>query len=52
MKVQIDIQFVKDVAKDFGIDITDEQAKKVHKIVSSRTSKEDYYYGLKEYFGN
>lgn len=49
--VKFDKRFIKQVAKDQGHDITDGDAKQAHKIVSRRiTSKEDYYYKLKEYF--
>jgi len=47
-----DIKLVKQVANDFGITLTDAQAKKAHKIVAKRSTEEEYYYNLKEYFLN
>lgn len=48
----MNIDFIKSVAKDHGIEITDEQAKKAHEVVSEEFGTQDYYYGLKEYFSN
>lgn len=51
--VKLDIPFIKSVAEDM-LDkiITDDEAKKAHKIVSERANSENYYYALKEYFIN
>jgi len=52
VKKEIDIMFIVNVAREYGHEITESEACKAHKIVISRTAKEDYYYGLKEYFNN
>jgi predicted transcriptional regulator len=45
-KLQKDIKFIKSVASDYGISLTDEQAKKAIKICGND------YYRMKEYFIN
>ena len=44
------IEFIKSIAEDYGHNITDEEAEKAHKVISEEYSKQDYYYGMKEYF--
>lgn len=51
--MEIDIEFIKKVAKDrIGVEISDEQAKRAHEIVSEEYTEQEYYYGLKDYFIN
>ena len=52
-----EIRFVHEVAKDFRIVLTDEEAKRAHSVVMQRIEEEEldseeYYYILKEYFTN
>jgi len=48
-------RLIKDIAKDYGIDITHEEALVAHELVMTRTEEEDgdpedYYYLVREYF--
>ena len=55
----IDTHFIKSVAQDYGIELTDEQAVKADQAVrdnlgglSEDEVNENYYYALKQYFLN
>jgi len=47
------INFLKQIAADYGHTITDEEALRAHQIISDNIdSDEDYYYEAKSYFQN
>ena len=46
------LNLIKQVAKDYGYDITNNQAKEADKMINKYYGSDDYYYGLKEYFLN
>ena len=50
-KQKLDINFIKSVAKDFGHNISDADAKKAHKDATYHSGNpQDYYDALKRYF--
>lgn len=47
----MDIEFIKDVARDYGLlNLTEQNIKDAH--IFANEYPDDYYYRLKEYFAN